>query len=143
MVEVFVGATGERVEDFHHFIGKWTRRNHAILRALQLCSGNHLHSLSYLLRVLDRLDTAANVEKIRHGNSAITVGDCKRDEAPAHATAGSDAESPTGSRALAWDAAPSCLSFQSSLKSRSACWRSDVISSVSDFFSPMLCNRPG
>src|SRR5256885_16927788 len=128
MVEVFVGATGERVEDFHHFIGKWTRRNHAILRALQLCGRNHLHSFSYLLRVLDRLDTATNVEKIGHGNSTITVVDSIEGEAYGPAPAGTDTESPTGSRALASRAALSCLSFQSSLKSRSACWRSDVIS---------------
>src|SRR5205814_4589112 len=66
MMEVFIGSLRELAEDLHHFVRKRPRRDHTILRALELRGRNHLHGFGNLLRVLYRLNSPANIQKIRH-----------------------------------------------------------------------------
>src|SRR5882762_2430196 len=61
MMKVFIGAIGKSGQHFRHLVREGTGSDNAILRTLELCRGDHLHGLGDLLRVLDRLDTPANV----------------------------------------------------------------------------------
>src|ERR1051326_450301 len=66
MVKVFIGTLRELAQNLGHFVRKRTRSDDAILRAFKLRSRNHLHGFRNLLRVLDRLNAPADVEKIGH-----------------------------------------------------------------------------
>jgi hypothetical protein len=66
MMKVFIRVCGEFGEHFQHLAGKGTRRHDAILGALQLRRRDHLHRFGDLLRVLDRLDAAPDIEKVSH-----------------------------------------------------------------------------
>src|SRR6185369_8188019 len=61
MMKVFVSSLCQFTQHFHHLIRKRTSSDHAILRALELRSGNHFHGFSNLLRILNRLDAPADV----------------------------------------------------------------------------------
>src|SRR5213078_3868358 len=65
-MEVFVGSVCKLAQHLHHLVSKRARGYNATLGAFQLRGRDHLHGLGYLLRVLDRLESPADVEKIRH-----------------------------------------------------------------------------
>src|SRR4029079_19271330 len=66
MMKIFVGALRELAQNLRHLVCKRARRDNAVLRASELRGRHHLHGLGDLLRVRDRLDAPADVEKIRH-----------------------------------------------------------------------------
>src|SRR4051812_39040205 len=66
MVEVFARVAGKSGQDFGHLRRERASGDSALLRTFELRGRDHLHGLCYLLRVLDRLDAPAYVEKICH-----------------------------------------------------------------------------
>ena len=87
-MKILVRATGQRCQHFRHLVSKGPRRYYAILRALELRRGDHFHGLGDLLRILDRLDSPANVQKIRHESSLRDVWPVRQiDVIVAHADA--------------------------------------------------------
>src|SRR5215475_11356553 len=69
MMEILVNAARECSHNLGHLVGEWTRRHYTLLGAPEVRRGHHFHGLGNLLSILDRLNSPAEIQKIRHERS--------------------------------------------------------------------------
>src|SRR5262245_9586897 len=137
MMEILVNAARECSHNLGHFVGETTRRHYTLLGAPEVRRGHHFHGLGNLLRILDRLNSPAQIQQLRHERSlGIFYCVC---ELPATARQLVIGSCYAGAVALATavvvaGTVDAWRSFHNVLKSASTCLRSAVMSSFRAFF---------